>query len=45
MENDKETYYKQNIGNILQELHLVLAPDKEHKKVFPNVLDTGFHNG
>ena len=33
------TYYPvfQNIRNTLQELHLLLAPDKEHKK--------GFHNG
>ena len=35
----------QNIGNTLQGLHLVLAPDKEHKKVFPNVVVVGFHNG
>ena len=27
----------QNIRNILQELHSLLAPDKEHKKVFSNV--------
>ena len=35
----KVTYYQvfQNIRNISQELHLLLAPDKEHKKVFPNV--------
>ena len=41
------TYYPvfQNIRNILQELHLLLAPDKEHKKVFPNVLVVGFRNG
>ena len=33
------TYYpvSQNIRNILQELHLLLALDKEHKKVFPDV--------
>ena len=31
--------------NILQELHLLLAPDKEHKKVFPNVPVVGFCNG
>ena len=29
----------------LQELHLLLAPDKEHKKVFPDVPVVGFHNG
>ena len=40
------TYYPvfQNIRNILQELHLLLAPDKEHKKIFPNVLAFGFRN-
>ena len=40
------TYYPvfQNIRNILQELHLLLAPDKEHKKVFPNVPVVGFRN-
>ena len=26
-----------NIRNILQEIHLLLVPDKEHKKVFPDV--------
>ena len=33
------TYYPvfQIIRNILQELHLLLTPDKEHKKVFPDV--------
>ena len=38
------TYYPvfQNIRNILQELYLVLAPDKEHKKVFPGVPVVGF---
>ena len=35
----------QNIRNILQELHSLLAPDKEHNKVFPNVLVLGFRNG
>ena len=35
----------QNIRNILQELHLLLAPDKKHKKVFPNVPVVGFRNG
>ena len=34
----------QNIRNILQELHLLLAPDKEHKKVFPDVPVVGFRN-
>ena len=35
----------QNIKNILQELHLLLAPDKEHKKVFSDVPVVGFRNG
>ena len=35
----------QNIRDILEELHLLLAPDKEHKKVFPNIHVVGFHNG
>ena len=35
----------QNIRNILRELHLLLAPDKEHKKVFPDVSVVGFRNG
>ena len=35
----------QNVRNILQELHLLLAPDKEHKKVFPDVPAVGFRNG
>ena len=35
----------QNIRNLLQELHLLLAPDKEHKKVFPDVPVAGFRNG
>ena len=40
------TYYPvfQSIRNILQELHLLLAPYKEHKKVFPNVTVVGFLN-
>ena len=39
------SYYPvfQNVRNISQELHLLLAPDKKHKKVFPNVL-VGFPN-
>ena len=41
------TYYPvfQNIRNILQELRLLLAPDKEHKRVFPDVPVVGFRNG
>ena len=33
------------IPDIFQELHLLLAPDKEHKKVFPDVPVVGFCNG
>ena len=36
-----------NIRNILQELHLLLAAEKEHKKVFPFIKDiyvVGFFN-
>ena len=29
---------------MLQELHLLLAPDKEHRKVFPHVPVVGFRN-
>ena len=41
------TYYSvfQNDENIFQELHLLLALDKEHKKVFTNVPVVGFSNG
>ena len=41
------SYYPvfQNIRNLLQELHLLLAPDKAHKKVFPDAPVVGFRNG
>ena len=41
------TYYSvfQNTRNILQELHLLLTPDKEHKKVFPAAPVVGFRKG
>ena len=41
------TYYPvfQNVRNILQELHILLTPDKEHKKVFQDILVVGFRNG
>ena len=29
----------------MEELHILLIPNKEHKKVFPNVPVTGFRNG
>ena len=41
------TYYRafQNSRNILQELYLLLAPDKEPTKVFPDVPLMRFHGG
>ena len=41
------TYYPvfQNVRNILEELHILLAPDKEHRKVFPEIPVVGFRNG
>ena len=35
----------QNNRNILEELHLLLVPDEEHTKEFPNVPVVGFRNG
>ena len=35
----------QNLRNILQELHILLTPDKEHKKVFQDIPVVGFRNG
>ena len=29
----------------MEELYISLTPNKEHKKVFPNVLVVGFRNG
>ena len=29
----------------MEELHILLTPNKEHKKVFPNVPVIGFRNG
>ena len=41
------TYYPvfKNIRNILQKLHLLLAPDKQHKMVYPDVPVVGLRNG
>ena len=41
------TYYPafQNVRAIIEELHILLTPDKEHKKVFPNVPVIGIRNG
>ena len=38
------TYYPvfQDVRNILQELHILLTPDKEHKKVFQEIPIVGF---
>ena len=35
----------QNVRNILRELHILLTPDKEHKKVFQDIPVVGFRNG
>ena len=45
--NSLLTYYPvfQNTKTILEELQILLAPDKEHQKVFPKVPIAGFHNG
>ena len=34
----------QNVRTIMEELHILLTPNKEHKKVFPNVPSIGFRN-
>ena len=41
------TYYPafQNVRSILDELQILLAPDKEHKKVLPEISMVGFQNG
>ena len=41
------TFYPvfQNVKNILQELHILLTPDQEHKNVFQDIPVVGFHNG
>ena len=41
------TYYPpfQNVRSIMKEQHTLLTPNKEHKKVFPNVPVTKFRNG
>ena len=36
---------KKNVRNISQELHILLTPDKEHKKVFQDIPVAGFGNG
>ena len=41
------TYYPafQNVRTIMEELHILLTPNKEHMQVFPNVPVIGFQNG
>ena len=41
------TYYPafQNARSILEELQILLAPDEEYKKVFPEIPIVGFWNG
>ena len=41
------TYYPifQNVRNILQELHILLTADQEHKNVFQDIPVVGFRNG
>ena len=41
------TFYPafQNVSCIMEELHILLTPNKEHKKVFPDVPVVGFRNG
>ena len=41
------TYYPafQNVRNILQELHILLTSDKEHKKILQDIPVVGFRNG
>ena len=40
------TYYTafQNVRSIMEELHILLTPNKEHKETFPNVPVIGFRN-
>ena len=35
----------QNVRSIMEELHILLTPNKEHQKVFPDVPVVGFRNG
>ena len=38
------TYYPafQNVRTIMEELHILLTPNKEHRKAFPDVPGVGF---
>ena len=35
----------QHVRRTMEELHILLTPNKEHKKVFPDVPVVGFWNG
>ena len=35
----------QNVRGIMEELHTLLTPNKDHRKVFPDVPVVGFRNG
>ena len=35
----------QNVRSVMDELHILLTPNNEHKKVFPDVAIVGFQNG
>ena len=41
------TYYPafRNVRSIMEELHILLTPNKQHQKVFPDVSVVGFWNG
>ena len=41
------TYYPafKNVRSIMEELHILPTPNKEHKKLFPNMPVIGFRNG
>ena len=41
------TYYSafQNVRSLIDKLYVLITPNKEHKKVFPNVPIVGFQNG
>ena len=43
----KINYYTafQNVRSIMDELHILLTPNKKHKEIFPNVPSVGFWKG
>ena len=42
--NNTRYPFFQNVRNILQELHILLTPSQEHKKVFQDIPVVGFGN-